>query len=269
MAKFEVSRYGADPQKRFFGFSWAFWMSKSLQQKLTVIALLIYWPGLFVLTHIPVPEQVRQAEVSDKSLHFVSYLILVFLLWFAISPDKKVHWRKSRVWWVFAAIIAYGVIEEVVQGYMGRSCDLIDLVADVVGTVAGLVLFCFLTFWHALLLVAGVAVFLLTNVTRKNLGDFLPVTNTLFHLLAYGFFTLLWIQYMQLFLRLKAPRVGWLITAFALPTLLLLVGKMFSVIVGNEFEPSDLKLAIIGIAAIVVGFSITALVRGRAETKSG
>ena len=250
-------------QKRLFGFSWAFWMSKSLQQKLTVIALLIYWPGLFVLTHIPVPEQVRQAGVADKNLHFVSYLILVFLLWFAISPDKKVRWRKSRVWWVAAAIIAYGVIEEVVQGYVGRSYDLIDLVADAVGTVAGLVLFSFLTFWHALLLVAGVAVFLLTNITRKNLGDFLPMTNTLFHLLAYGFFTLVWIQYMQLFLRFKAPRAGWLITAFALPTLLLLVGKLCSVIIGNEFEPLDMIPAIAGIAAIVLCFSITICHRHR------
>jgi len=255
-------------QKRLFGFPWAFSMSKSLQQKLTVIALLIYWPGLFVLTHMPIPEQVRQAEVSDKSLHLVSYLILVFLVWFAINPDKKVRWRKSRVWWVFAAIIAYGVIEEVVQGYTGRSCDFMDLAADAVGTAAGLVLFSFLTFWHALVLVTGLVVFVLTNVARKDLGDFLPVTNTLFHLLAYGFFTLLWIQYMQLFLRLKAPRIAWLITAFALPTLLLLVGKLFSVIIGNEFDRSDIGLAIVGIAAIVVGFSITALVRGRAETKS-
>jgi len=48
--------------------------------------LLIYWPGLFVLTHIPIPQLARQSGMSDKMMHALAYLALVFLWWFSISP---------------------------------------------------------------------------------------------------------------------------------------------------------------------------------------
>jgi len=245
-------------------------MVKSLQQNLTVISLLIYWPVLFVLMHIQVPEQIRRAGVADKSLHFVSYLILVFLLWFAISPQKKVEWRKGRAWWVFIAIVAFGLIDEVVQGWTGRSFDLVDLAVDALSALTGLVLFSFLSFWHALLLVTGAAVFLLTNVTRKDLGNILPVTNAFFHLSAYAFFTLLWVNYVRLFLRVRAPSVGWMVTAFAPPLVLLLAGKSVSVISGKDFSASDVLLAVAAITTVVVSTAVVMLrLRRRMNPKTG
>jgi len=70
-------------------------MAKSWQQKIIIILLAFYWPILFILAHIPIPQYVRKAGVSDKSLHFLAYLILTFLLWFAIRPDEKVKWRSN------------------------------------------------------------------------------------------------------------------------------------------------------------------------------
>ena len=55
-------------------------MALSLRRKLTVIVLALYWPSLFILAHIPIPKVVREADVSDKSLHFLAYLLLTFLL---------------------------------------------------------------------------------------------------------------------------------------------------------------------------------------------
>src|SRR4030042_647093 len=101
-------------------------MALSRRQKLTIISLLVYWPGVFILAHIPIPQLVYKAQVSDKSLHFLVYLVLVFLLWFTISPDKKVNWRKAAAWWVLFVVVWYGVVDEVLQGYVGRSCDIID-----------------------------------------------------------------------------------------------------------------------------------------------
>lgn len=94
-------------------------MSSSLRQKLIIIVLLLYWPTIFVLTHIPIPQIVSEAQVSDKTLHLVVYLILVFLLWFAVSPDKKVNWSKAAIWWVLLITAGYGGIDEILQKYTG------------------------------------------------------------------------------------------------------------------------------------------------------
>ena len=101
-------------------------MALSCRQKLGMLSLAIYWPTLFIVSHIPIPTVVRKAGVSDKGLHFLAYLILVFLLWFVLNPHRKVRWPRAGVWWVFLALVAYGVVDELLQGYLGRSCDIGD-----------------------------------------------------------------------------------------------------------------------------------------------
>ena len=122
-------------------------MALSLQRKITTIVLAFYWPVLFVFAHIPIPQVVRAADVSDKSLHFLGYLVLVYLLWFAVRGDEKVNWRNVGPWWILAIMALYGVLDEWTQNYVaGRTCDVQDFLADVVGTVGGLVLFLVFTF---------------------------------------------------------------------------------------------------------------------------
>ena len=237
-------------------------MVLSHRQKLTIISLLLYWPSLFILAHIPIPLFVRRAGVSDKSLHFLAYLILVFLLWFTIRPDRKVNWRKAAVWWVLLVIVWYGVADELLQGYVvGRSCDVMDFFADLAGVLAGLILFTFLTFWPALLVVTGIVIFVSANLTRANLADLLPITNTVFHPFAYGFFTMLWIRHIHHFLSLKAPKPKWLMTALALPIGFLLAVKLFSVISGKNFAVQDAILSAAGIATVVGITYLAALFR--------
>lgn len=214
-----------------------------------------------MLAHIPIPELVYRAQVSDKSLHFLAYLVLVFLLWFAISPNRKVNWRKAAVWWVLFAVVWYGVIDELLQRYVGRSCDVTDFLANLAGALTGLILFTLFTFWPAFLAATGITVFLLTNLARANLADLLPVTSVMFYLLAYGFFTVLWIQYMHLFLSLKAPQPKWLIWALVLPTGFLLTVKLFSVILGKDFSVRNVIISAAGIVAVVVAIFLLSLFR--------
>lgn len=243
-------------------------MALSHRQKLTIISLLLYWPTIFILAHIRVPQSVREAHVSDKSLHFLAYLGLVFLLWFAIRPDRTVNWRKAAVWWVLLVIVWYGVADELLQGYVvGRSCDVMDFFANLTGVLAGLILFTFLTFWPALLGVTAITIFVSTNLTQANLADLLPVTNATFHLFTYAFFTMLWIRNMHLFISLKAPKPKWLITALALPAGFLLAVKLFSVISGKDFEVWDVIISAVGIAAVVVIIYLAALFRRRTTGK--
>jgi VanZ family protein len=235
----------------------------SLRQRLIIISLLIYWPAIFIVAHIPIPELVYKARVSDKSLHFLAYMVLVFLLWFAISPDRKVNWRKAAVWWVLLVVVWYGVLDELLQGYVGRMCDARDFVANLAGALASLILLSIFSFWSASLLVAGIGLFLLTNLCRANLADLLPITSLLFHLLAYGLFTMLWIRYMYLFLSLKAPQRKWLFGALSLPIAFLLTVKLFSVILDKNFSVQNVVISCVGIAVAVMAVYLTALFRLR------
>lgn len=243
-------------------------MALSRRQKLTIISLLLYWPTIFILAHIRVPQLVREAHVSDKSLHFLAYLVLVFLLWFTIRPDRTVNWRRAAIWWVLLVIAGYGAVDELLQGFVvGRSCDVMDFFANLTGVLAGLILFTFLTFWSALLVVTGIVIFVLTNLTQANLADLLPVTNATFHLFAYAFFTMLWIRHIHHFLSLKAPKPKWLIVALALPTGFLLAVKLFSVISGKNFAAPDIIISAVGIATVVGITYLTALFRRRTTGK--
>ncbi len=239
-------------------------MSVSRRQKLIIISLLMYWPVIFILAHIPIPQLVRKAGVSDKCLHFIAYLALVFLLWFAISPDRRVNWHRAAAWWALLVTVCYGVIDELLQGVVvGRSCDAMDFLADLAGVLTGLILFAFLTFWPAFLVVTGIIIFALANLTRVNLAELLPVTYTAFNLLAYGFLAVLWIQNMYLFLPFKAPKLRWLITASALPMAFLVAVKLFSIISGRDFRQRDMIIAAVGITAVVVATYLFGLFRCR------
>jgi VanZ family protein len=235
----------------------------SFRRKVTLILLVLYWPTLFILAHIPIPQFVRQAHVSDKSLHFIAYLILVFLLWFTISPDRRVSWRRTPVWWVLWAVIVYGFADELIQGCVGRSCDIRDFAADLAAVITGLILLSFFTFWPAALLVAGATIFGITNVSRANLADVLPITNAMFHLFGYAIFTLLWLQFIDLHLATKPPKPRWLIIALALPMGFLLAVKLFSAILGRGFRPMDVILAVVGVVAVVAAIYLTTLFRRR------
>ena len=228
-------------------------MNPSLRRKLIIIALLFYWPTLFVLGHIPIPQLVYKAQVSDKTLHLVAYLILVFLLWFAVSPDKKVNWGKAAVWWVFLITTGYGAVDELLQKYTGRSCDINDFLADMVGVAGGLILFSFLRFQPALLTVTGIVIFFLTNLARANLAELVPVTNTMFHLFAYAIFTTLWIRQIHP-AALKMSRPKQLITALTVPAGLLLAVNLFSAISGRYFTLFDVIISVAGIAVATAGY---------------
>lgn len=236
-------------------------MTQSCQRKLTIVALALYWPTLFILAHIPIPMWVRQAGVSDKTLHFLAYLILAFLLWSVISPDRKVTLRRAALWWLILVLTAYGAVDELLQGCMGRSCDIRDLGANLAGVLAGLILLSFFTFWPAALIVTGVTIFGLANVARTNLADLLPVSNAVFHLLSYAVFTFLWLRCAQLFSSPRAPGPKWLIVASALPIALLLTVKLFSRILGKTLAAQDMIFSIAGIVAVVGTVCLIGLLR--------
>ena len=240
-------------------------MALSIRRKVAVGLLAVYWPALAIFSHVPVPMWVRKAGVSDKVLHLLAYMILAFLLWCAVARDVRLGRRRARAWWVFLVVVLYGAADEVVQGYVGRSCDIMDFVADLAGTLAGLFVFWFLPFWPAALLVAGIAIFGFTNLTRTSLSELLGVMSGFFHLFAYGVFALVWVRNVELYSALKAPRARWLLAAIAGPTVFLLTVKLFSAVFRRDFAVQDVVFSMVGIMLVVFGVLLVRL----AVRKSG
>lgn len=232
-------------------------MALSTQKKIALGTLALYWPVLFISTHISIPRVVREADVSDKSLHFLAYLILSFLLWSVVSGDKKVNWRRVMPWLVLFVIVLYGIFDELLQGYVsGRSSDVRDFIFDLAGVLTGLILSSFLMFWPAGLVITAIFIFGVTNVTRTNLADILPVTNAVFHLLAFAILTVQWIQCLHLFVAGEVHRGRRFILAVAMPTGFMITVTLFSVIAGREFTPSDIIISFGAIMTVVIGFYI-------------
>lgn len=232
-------------------------MVLSHQQKIAACVLVLYWPVLFILTHIPIPRVVQEADVSDKSLHFMAYLVLTFLIWSIASGNRKVNWRRATPWLVLFVLIVYGILDEWLQGYVaGRSCDIQDFYMDLVGALVSLIISSFLTFWPAGLAIMVTFIFGVTNVTRANLANLLPITNDVFHLIAYAILTVLWIQCMHFITAVKAPKIKWLLLALAGPTAFLIIVKSYSVIVGKNIVFSEIIIAFGAIATVVIGFYV-------------
>ena len=165
-------------------------------------------------------------------------------------------------WLVLFVIVVYGIFDEWLQGYVaGRSCDVRDFFSDLAGVLAGLILSSFLTFWTAGLLVVATFIFGITNVTRANLANLLPVTNTVFHLFVYAILTVLWINCTHIFSPIKAPKIKWLILAIAGPTGFLIIVKLFSVISGKNLVLSDIIIAFGAIVVVVMIFYSRVLFR--------
>ncbi|TWU11403.1 VanZ like family protein [Symmachiella macrocystis] len=99
------------------------------------IVLIVYWSALFIGTHAPtVPSGV--AEVSDKLLHYLAYGGLAFLLAMDQNARGPLTWRRRGQ--IFAVVAVYAALDELLQIPVGRTADIRDWVADILGALCGL-----------------------------------------------------------------------------------------------------------------------------------
>lgn len=115
-------------------------MSKSKLRQLSGWLLTGYWIALFVGTHIPLPK-LPGPEGSDKVLHFGAYFGLQFLLlmWLALrAPLTRAKWATA-----IGIVFVYGIVDEVMQPYVNRHCDVNDCIADWCGAIIAAIAFAF------------------------------------------------------------------------------------------------------------------------------
>lgn len=101
----------------------------------------VYFVLLAIGTHLPIPPQTMEVfDLWDKLVHFSGYAVLTILVlsgWeLTIGRLQAKHYFA-----VWLAGTLYGIFDETTQTYIGRTCDMNDWAADVLGIVVGLLVF--------------------------------------------------------------------------------------------------------------------------------
>jgi VanZ family protein len=82
---------------------------------------------------LPFHDLSMQFRISDKVMHIMAFTFLA--VWFSGQYEKKSYWR------IALGLIAFGVLIELVQNTISyRTSEWMDLVGDVVGIAAGLII---------------------------------------------------------------------------------------------------------------------------------
>ena len=108
---------------------------------LVYLPLIFYWILLFTLTTLPT-QSIPSVGVNDKLEHTLAYFGLSFLLYLTLLFQKKsIMLKKYAMLFTLLIVIFYGALDEVHQLLIpGRSCELLDFLADMLGGILGIVL---------------------------------------------------------------------------------------------------------------------------------
>jgi len=103
--------------------------------------LVIYWVILLILTSLPSGIAVT-VDVSDKVNHFGAYGLLSVLLFLTMNFQMKYPFLKKNANWLTVLIASsYGVLDELHQMLVpGRSCEFLDWLADISGSLLGVLI---------------------------------------------------------------------------------------------------------------------------------
>ena len=108
---------------------------------LIYLPLVFYWIILFTLTTLPA-QSVPSVGVSDKLEHLLAYFVLSILLYLTLLFQRKsVLLKNYAMLFTILIVFAYGIIDELHQLMIpGRSCELLDFLADMIGGIIGIII---------------------------------------------------------------------------------------------------------------------------------
>ena len=97
--------------------------------------LLIWWTAQFIATHTPLPGDFPHH--SDKLAHIAVYTMLGLLLttWLYCRRQQQA-WQSVLATLVIVSL--YAIADEVTQPFVGRDASVGDVLADLVGILAGI-----------------------------------------------------------------------------------------------------------------------------------
>lgn len=99
------------------------------------------WTLLILVACFTPAKEIPDVKIPfiDKWTHFILFGTLAILL---LCSDPSIKWKRLVI--VFLGCTLFGSLIEIFQGIfvsLGRSCELMDAVADSVGGILGIVVF--------------------------------------------------------------------------------------------------------------------------------
>ena len=89
---------------------------------------------IFLLSSVPNPLVLGSLDLNDKIKHVLLYSAFSFLVARAVAVRERRPWRVAV--WTIVLVALYGASDEYHQRFTpGRSCDILDWVADASGAV--------------------------------------------------------------------------------------------------------------------------------------
>ena len=116
----------APQKKRLTGWSQRVWKSK-----LALVGLCVYWPAIFVISHIPKEHVPKNVPFSGRALHLVAYFVLALLVFANAGLGRNIHLRSKKTWLLVGVIAVYAALDEFIQLFIqGRYGSGIDWAVD-------------------------------------------------------------------------------------------------------------------------------------------
>jgi len=219
------------------------------------LALGIYWPLIFVATHIPAARMPHmQIFGRDVTLHFTAYFVLTLLFWLARYRYLKPDWLRRTPYLVIAIIALYAAADEFLQMFVSRHADLIDWLADMVGCLIAMAILTLLRRCRYWLIAYGVLMILITHWPIRD-SDFITL-NTFWQQFQFCYTFTAYVILTLLFWRSICPQPRFMITPkIAITTLIVialyaLADETLSHWVGRGFDTQDI---IAGLCGMLIG----------------
>ncbi len=106
---------------------------RSGKSKLALGLLCVYWPIIFVASHVPKEIVPRGWTVSGADLHVLAYSVLTVLVFAAAGMIRRISMRCRKIWALVSLISGYAAVDEFLQlTSPGRHAYLMDWVVDTV-----------------------------------------------------------------------------------------------------------------------------------------
>lgn len=209
-------------------------MQSRRKKQIVLISLVVYWLILFTLTHIPLSrDMLNELQASDKKLHFMAYMILTIILRLALIREPRISFRSKKVWMILFITIIYSVVDEVIQGWVGRSCDIHDIYANIAGIFSALVLMSIFQIYLSLLIATSLIIVIMTSAAQ--LQGKLSHLRPLVYFILSSVFMYFWLKVLQPWKKTKVNTVTKYFIAALVPALFVSGVWYYSVMTKHSF----------------------------------
>ena len=106
-------------------------VQRGRKPRLARAGLWLYWPGIFIISHIPKDYVPKDITVSGARVHLVAYFVLTLLVFLNAGLGYNIHLRSKKTWLLVGLIAIYATLDEFLQHFIqGRYASGIDWAVD-------------------------------------------------------------------------------------------------------------------------------------------